>query len=92
VSAELEARRTAAAAALADFRAAALNGLRPGDFEQWALRLATELRSVLEQLDADPDTRQLAQIRAVFETFDWVSDDRQYALEQIEDIATGGDQ
>lgn len=34
--------------------------------------------------------RQLASIRAVFDVFDWETDDRQYALEQIEEIVKGG--
>ena len=87
----MEARRAAAAAVLADFRTAALDGLEAAGFEQWALRLATELRSLLEQLDTDPESRQLAQVRAIFETFDWATDDRQYALEQVEDIVSGDD-
>jgi hypothetical protein len=34
---------------------------------------------------------QLAQVRLVLEAFDWETDDRQYALEQIEDIVNGAD-
>ena len=35
----------------------------------------------------EPDAAaQLAEIRAVFEAFEWERDDRQYALEQIDDI------
>jgi len=37
----------------------------------------------------DPAAAQLAAIRAVFDVFDWETDDRQYALEQIEDIVRG---
>lgn len=90
MSAEMAARRTAAAAVLADFRSAALDGLQAGAFEQWALRLATELRSLLEQLDTDPEAGHLEQIRLVLDAFDWEHDDRQYALEQIDDILRSG--
>jgi LPS sulfotransferase NodH len=92
MSAELQARRTAAAAALADFtRAAASHGQLPYDVH--GLRLAIELRSLLEQLAAekpDPAAAQLAQIRLVLDSFDWETDDRQYALEQIDDIMRSG--
>lgn len=90
MSAEMAARRTAAAAVLTDFRSAALDGLQAGAFEQWALRLATELRSLLEQLDLDPDAEQLAQVRLVLDSFDWATDDRQFALEQIDEIRRSG--
>jgi hypothetical protein len=36
------------------------------------------------------ETRQLAGIRAVLDAFDWEHDDRQIALERIEQIAAGG--
>jgi hypothetical protein len=56
VSAELAARRTAAAAALADFRAAEAafeRGLRNRPaYPAWALRLEQHLRYVLADLDA----------------------------------------
>jgi hypothetical protein len=35
---------------------------------------------------------QLAEVRAVLAAFDWEHDDRQYALEAIERIVTGGAQ
>lgn len=38
------------------------------------------------------DGRRLAAIRAVFEVFDWSTDDRQYALEEIERIVMGDDE
>lgn len=37
-----------------------------------------------------PDPGQLAAVRAVLDAFDWERDDRQYALEKIERIVTGG--
>jgi hypothetical protein len=37
------------------------------------------------------EAAQLAAVRAVLDGFDWARDDRQYALEQIERIVTGGD-
>jgi hypothetical protein len=86
VSAELAARRTAAGAALADFRREALDEGQTPDYSAWAVRLATEVRSLLEQLECEPAENQLAQIRLVLDHFDWETDDRQYALEQIDDI------
>lgn len=101
MSAELAVRRTAAAAVVADFDREA-NAYIAGtgevpDWSAWAWRLRTELVLVLdrladeqpgtlEQLGVDAVLRQLAAIRAVFDVFDWETDDRQYALEQIEDI------
>jgi hypothetical protein len=89
VSAELNARRTAAAAVLGDYRAALVSaplGSPPG--REWMLRLA----SVLEDLLAahDETGRRLDAIRAVLARFDWELDDRQYALEAIERVADGG--
>ncbi len=57
MSAELDARRVAAAAVLADFAAEA-DGQPSGpfggtDWPAWAYRLAAELGSVLGQLDAE---------------------------------------
>lgn len=51
----------------------------------------------LAQAEADrnaarpsPDpAAQLEEIRAVFEAFDWATDDRQYALEEIDTIVRG---
>lgn len=37
-----------------------------------------------------PEAAQLAEIRLVLDAFDWETDDRQYALEQIGDIANRG--
>jgi len=50
MSAELAARRTAAAAAVGDFRREERRGDRAFDYEAWALRLASELASLLERL------------------------------------------
>jgi hypothetical protein len=76
VSAEVSARRTAAAAVLADFRRAADEYIdeakrtvpRP-DYSMWAWRLSSELTSVLQQLEAeaseaapDPAAGQLADV------------------------------
>ena len=98
MSAELAARRTAAAAVLADFGRYAsgevfsANGI--ADWQTAALRLAAELRSVLDQLGSETPgaAEQLAAIRAIFDVFDWETDDRQYALEAIEQILLGDDQ
>jgi hypothetical protein len=39
---------------------------------------------------ASPEAAKLAGVRAVLARFDWEHDDRQYALEKIERIVTGG--
>jgi len=101
VSAELAARRTAAAAVLADFKRATDAYLddpvkaapRP-DYSMWAWRLSSELRSVLQRLDDEAAplpaaAAQLAEVRALLEAFDWETGDRQYALEHIDDIVNG---
>lgn len=102
-SAELAARRTVAAAVLADFKRETdayiddpANSTPRPDYNAWAWRLASELRSVLQRLDdegsgpePDPAAGQLAQVRLVLGAFDWETDDRQYALEQIDEIVNG---
>ena len=55
MSAELAARRTAAAAALTGFRRWYGLGGRGPDHQRWAVRLAAELQSLLTQLDAEPE-------------------------------------
>ena len=101
MSAELSARRTAAAAVAADFHREVTAFIddfdltRPTpDYCSWAYRLHTELKLLLDGLAGekpDPAATQLAEIRAVFDVFDWATDDRQYALEQIEQIVSGGE-
>jgi hypothetical protein len=94
VSAELNARRTAAAAVLGDYQAAVASaplGSPPG--REWMLRLASvlgDLLAALEQDDSAEDTRRLDRIRVVLDRFDWEYDDRQLALEAIERIVDGG--
>ena len=97
MSAELAARRTAARAVLGDY----LNGAGtadPDELSMWAARLADGLSHVLAVLDGGDQAvaqfpaaaAQLAEIRLVLEAFDWETDDRQYALEQIVEIVNGG--
>jgi hypothetical protein len=54
-------------------------------------RMAAELRrqlgQVLDVIGDDAGAGRLAAIRAVLARFDWESDDRQYALEEIDRIA-----
>ena len=38
---------------------------------------------------AEDAAAKLAEIRLVLDAFDWKSDDRQFALEQIDDIVNG---
>jgi hypothetical protein len=101
MSAELDARRVAAATVLADYHRWALGDTIEGDWQTWAGRLAQHLLLVLDQINSEPSCEpahecqagaRLAEIRAVFEVFDWDTDDRQYALEQIEQILMGGEQ
>ena len=102
MSAELAARRTAAAAVLADFKRETdkyidTSGTVPRpDMGMWAWRLSSELASVLQRLEAeaaeatpDPAVAQLAEVRRVLGAFNWELDDRQYALEKIDQIVNG---
>jgi hypothetical protein len=93
VSAEFAARCTAAAAVLADYQRSAAEGADVADRALWAARLADMLALVLGTPDAAPlpgTAEQLEEIRLVLEAFDWETDDRQYALEQINDIVSRG--
>jgi hypothetical protein len=51
---------------------------------------AAALKTAGESGAAAGDTRRLEAIRAVLARFDWEHDDRQYALEQIGQIVSGG--
>lgn len=96
MSAELSARRTAAAAVLGDYQRETTTA-DVMDRALWAARLADMLSYLLGELNAldaagrqFPDAAgQLAQIRLVFDAFDWETDDRQYALEQVQQILNG---
>ena len=92
MSAEQDARRTAAAAVLADYAEACASGADVADRALWAARLADMLAAVLGALEvpAAGTSEQLEEIRLVLEAFDWETDDRQYALEQIDGIVNGG--
>lgn len=93
VSAELAARRTAAAAVVVDFQRAtneyASGELVNPDWLAWAMRLAQATQQLLTVPFApDPAVGQLAQIRLVLEQV--LGDeyaDRQYALDLLEGIA-----
>lgn len=97
MSAVLAARRTAAEAVLAGYTAA-VRTADVADRALWGAQLADVLAALLLAL-GDGDTAaplptpaaQLEEIRLVLEAFDWKTDDRQYALEQIEQIMSGGD-
>jgi hypothetical protein len=51
-------------------------------------QLGQVLAVIAEQQD---DARQLAEVRQLLDGFDWEFADRQYALEAIERIVTGGE-
>jgi hypothetical protein len=91
VNAELAARRTAAAAVLADYQRSAAELADVADRALWAGRLADMLGLVLAEFDAAPPAAaQLAEIRLVLADAERVADNRQYALEQIDDIVSRG--
>jgi hypothetical protein len=74
-----------------------LAGARGRDISQMPpSRLMAELAETRRQLglvlaSAGEQGHQLASVRAVLDGFDWEFDDRQYALERIERIVTGGE-
>jgi hypothetical protein len=96
VSAELAARRTAAKAVLGDYTNGA-GTADPIELSMWAARLADMLGHVLAVLEEGDQAAavfpaaavQLAEIHLVLEAFDWETDDRRYALEQIVEIVSG---
>jgi hypothetical protein len=97
VCGHLVAAHTGAAAVLGDYQNGA-GTADPNELSLCAARLADALSRVLAVLD-DCDQAaaqfpaaavQLAQIHLVIEAFDWETDDRQYALEQIDQIVNGG--
>jgi hypothetical protein len=60
------------------------------------MRECAELRRLLAQVlailgERQDENRQLAEVRALLAAFDWEFHDRQYALEAIERIVTGGE-
>jgi hypothetical protein len=104
VNAETDGRHAAAVATLtlyAAFKASDDGRVRNGSglaWQYWADRLAEALALLvdmvpgpLEQLGAEAAARQLEQIRAVFDTFDWQTDDPAFALEAVQDIVSGRD-
>jgi hypothetical protein len=98
VSAELAARRTAAAAALGDFRRAADKFIddptrtvpRP-DYSMWAWRLSSELGSVLQRLE-DEDASCAPGLRADLEAAVriWREESKPYPEETTLDSARRG--
>lgn len=93
MSAELSARRTAARAALADYRR---NNLDMIGRALWADRLAVELGGLLDLLSAEAapllsnDEARLTEIRGFFAAFNYGTSDLQYALETVERMAGEG--
>jgi hypothetical protein len=97
VSAELAARRTAAAAVLAGYLSGA-GTADPNALSMAAARLADALAHLLAVLDEGDQAAaqfpaaavQLAEIRLVLDGFDWEYHDRQLALEAIDEIVNRG--
>ena len=87
MSAELEARRTAAAAVLTDYQNAAACA-DVAERAMWAARLADMLGYVLAA-PAGAEGRKLTAIRQLLADFDWEFHDRQLALEEIDRIVGG---
>ena len=78
---------------LAEARQRSVEQLAPTLLMRECAELRRLLASVLAVLAERQDgARQLAEVRAVLEGFDWEFDDRQLALERIERIVTGGQQ
>jgi hypothetical protein len=63
MNAELGARRTAAAAVVADFRRWATGDLAAGDWQSWALRLAAAVDSLLSAPAGGPGTSPVTTLR-----------------------------
>ena len=53
-------------------------------------RLPTHWKGITKMTSPDDDSAKLAAVRAVLKAFDWETDDRQYALEEIERIVMDG--
>ena len=73
---------------------ACTSGADVADRALWAARLADMLTLLLGEPGEGPAgaAEQLEEIRLVLEAFDWETDDRQYALEQIDGIVNGAGQ
>jgi hypothetical protein len=85
-------RAELAARYLAEARQRPVDSLAPS----LLMRECAELRRLLGQVlgilaERQDDARQLAEVRALLAEFDWEFHDRQYALEAIERIVTGGE-
>jgi hypothetical protein len=77
-------------------RACKAAGVELGAYDRrildWLAGLEDSICAVVAGLvsRAHQDAGQLAQVRLVLGAFDWETDDRQYALEQIDDIVNRG--
>jgi hypothetical protein len=58
-------------------------------WQQWSFNLRNALDELAYEAGRQDEARQLAEIRAVLDAFDWEHDDRQYALERIDQITEG---
>jgi hypothetical protein len=77
---------------LAEARQRSVEELAPSLLMRECAELRRLLGQVLGMLAGRHDgARQLAEVREVLAAFDWEFDDRQYALEAIERIVTGGE-
>jgi hypothetical protein len=76
---------------LANIRHYPVEQLPPSRLLLEAAELRRQLGIVLSVIEHQDEAAGLAEIRAVFASFDWEHDDRQLALEVIERIAAGGE-
>jgi hypothetical protein len=85
-------RAELARAYLAEARQRSVEQLAPTLLMRECAELRRLLGQVLAVLAERQDAgRQLAEVRQLLAEFDWEFDDRQYALEAIERIVTGGE-
>jgi hypothetical protein len=87
-------RLTAAREYLGHAREVKLDRLPPSALMRFAAELRRQLGQVLDvvtEMEAADAVQVLAHVRLILDGFDWDHDDRQWALERIDEITGGGD-